>query len=127
MFRVVLGFVAAALCFPAGVLVYAMCIGEWRWGPLFASLAAVYTVPLTILVAAPLFLLFRRHASFLVCVGAGIAVGLIGVLLEALLGSYGYAVAMAWKFAAVGAVSASVFYFVAVFRNRFVGAPQAAT
>ena len=81
------------------------------------SMVSSFTVPLTLLVAVPLYLRIRGQVSFLQCLGAGLVAGLIGVALF-YLGTNPLA-ALNWGVSLVlaGLLSSVVFWLVAVWKN----------
>jgi hypothetical protein len=115
MLRLVLGFVVAALWLPAYAYVLSRSLVESG-----AVLVAMFTVPLTLFVAAPLYWALRERVGFLACICAGLCVGAIGCLLFWL--STNTLAALNWSplLLAAGLVSSFLFWVVALWGNKYL-------
>jgi hypothetical protein len=112
--RVVAGLIAAALWLPLAASLLAP--GGERV-PAFA-LPALYTVPLTAVIAAPLVYFFRRNLSFIRCCIVGLGIGTVGAL--TFWSPYSNAALLSWgpTLVAAGLLSSVVFWVVGIWRNR---------
>jgi hypothetical protein len=110
--RIVVGFLAAALWLPLFSLATSGPYGGFWFG-----MTAMFTVPLTLLVAVPLFYLWRRRITFWRCLLAGLAIGIIGAALFLLLTNP--LAARNWSPLLIGAgvLSSLVFWAIAIWRN----------
>jgi hypothetical protein len=115
MVRIVLGFIAAALWLPVLELVAGEISGGY--GRFWFGMTAMFTVPLTVLVAVPLFYVWRRRITFWRCVFAGLVIGIIGAGLFLL--TTNPLAALNWSplLIVVGVLSSLVFWAIAVWRN----------
>jgi|HubBroStandDraft_1064217.scaffolds.fasta_scaffold268541_1 hypothetical protein len=77
-----------------------------------------FTVPITLLVAAPLVYVFRRRLSFLLSCLFGIALSLIGLLPDLITGHWGVANGLAQIIVPAGLISSMLFWLVGVRGNR---------
>jgi hypothetical protein len=111
-FRLIAGLLVAALWLP--LLLYFTSGG---YGPFWLFMTGFYTVPLTLLVAAPLVFLFRHRISLALCLVVGLAIGFLGSL--TFLATTNYLAALHWAPLLIvsGLVSSFLFWLVAVFRN----------
>ena len=118
MARLIVGFVVAALWLPA--LTFAL--SEAYWNMFWAGAVGAFTVPLTLLVALPLFLILRRRywLRFWHYAIFGLSVGVVGAAVFWLT-TNGLA-ALNWLpvFLIAGLVSSVVFWVVGVWRNNYV-------
>jgi hypothetical protein len=112
MVRIVLGFMAAALWLPLLELATSRIYGGFWFG-----MTAMFTVPLTLLVAVPLFYLWRRQITLWRCLLAGLAIGIIGAVV--FLVTTNPLAALNWSplLVVVGVLSSVVFWVTAVWRN----------
>lgn len=112
MLRIVVAFTAAALWFPS--LSYFLS-GEY--GPFWFLMIALYTVPLTLLVAAPLYYFNRKRITFLFCVLAGLGIGLLGALSFWSMTNRLAAQNWAPLLIGTGLVSSVLFWVIGIWRN----------
>ena len=112
MVRIVVGFLAAALWLPLLSLATSGPYGGFWFG-----MTAIFTVPLTLLVAVPLFYLWRRRITFWRCLLAGLAIGIIGAALFLLVTNPLAARNWSPLLAVAGVLSSLVFWAIAVWRN----------
>ena len=110
MERVIVGLFAAALWLPI------LTLFSWPGG---AVLVGALTIPLTLLVAAPLVYLFRRRLSLWLCLAAGATVGAIGAATFTWLTNPLAGANSAPALIGVGAISGGVFWLAGVFRNPY--------
>ena len=113
MLRVVLGFLVAALWLPVFTYLQAPTPAD----EFFARAPLVLTVPLTLFVAVPMFLMLKQHASFLVCVLSGAVVGAIGALLFMLVTHWEAGINWAPALVGCGVISSVLFWVVAIWRS----------
>jgi hypothetical protein len=85
-----------------------------------AGLVALFTVPLTFFVGAPLYWIFRRRVGFWWCASAGIAIGIVGVGLFWLMTNPLAARNWAPLLIATGLISSLLFWVVGIWRNSYV-------
>jgi len=118
MTRVFLGFAAAALWLP---LVSYFTGGVY--GQFWFVMTASFTLPLTVVLAIPLFFLWRRRITFWRCLLAGLAIGLVGAL--AFLAMTNLAAALNWSPGLIGAgvLSSIVFWAVGIWNNGALAGP----
>ena len=109
--RVVLGFVVAALWLPAIGLFMDWYSGVW------ARASTLLSVPLTVFVAVPIYLVVRKRISFLICAFAGVGIGALGALPWALDGNTRAAMNLAPILMVVGFISSILFWLIAVWKN----------
>jgi hypothetical protein len=111
-FRLVCGLFVAALWLP--VLLLAT---SGPYGKFWFLMTAFYTVPLTLIVAAPLVYFFRHRLSLLSCLACGLGVGFLGAL--TFLSTTNYLAALNWGPALIvsGVVSSLLFWIVGVWGN----------
>ena len=112
MVRIVVGFLAAALWLPLLSLATSGPYGAFWFG-----MTAMFTVPLTLLVAVPLFYMWRRRITFWLCLVAGLAIGIIGAALFLLVTNPLAARNWAPLLIVAGVLSSVVFWATAVWRN----------
>jgi hypothetical protein len=112
MLRLILGFAAAALWLP--ILSYAT---SGIYGGFWFGMIAFYTIPLTVLVATPLYYFNRKRVTFWLCVIAGVAVGVLGALLFLVMTNP--LAALNWSPLLIGSglLSSIVFWVVGVWKN----------
>lgn len=115
MGRLILGFFVAALWLPMIAAVASPSLTES-----LAILVAMFTIPLTLFVGAPLYWLFRRRVGFWWCAVAGISIGILGVFLFWLVTNALAARNWAPVLIAVGLISSLLFWVVGIWRNNFV-------
>ena len=107
--RLVAGLLVAALWLPLlGLLTV-----PWS-GPFWSVMTALYTVPLTLLVAAPLAFLFRRRLTLVLCLAFGLTISLLGVLVFSATTNYLAGLRWAPLLTASGLISSFLFWWVAV-------------
>lgn len=111
--RVVFGFLVAALWLPVVTYLRAPTPGE----EFFARAPLVLTVPLTLFVAVPVFLVLKQRASFLVCVLAGAVVGAVGAILFLLVTNWEAGINWAAALVGCGVISSVLFWLVAIWRS----------
>jgi len=115
MMRIVLGFAAAAMWLP----LLQLMAGELAdgYGLFWFGMTAMFMVPLTVLVAVPLFYVWRRRITFWRCVFAGLVIGIVGAVIFLL--TTNPLAALNWSplLILVGVLSSLVFWVVAVWRN----------
>ncbi len=110
--RVILGFAIAALWLPLlGALLGKNGEGTWWF-----NMSLLATGALTILLAAPAYILLRRRAGFLICTFGGLAIGALGAIALSLVTNPMAARNAAPLFVASDAVSGIVFWLVALWR-----------
>ena len=110
--RLVAGLIVAAFWFP--VCLY---FRDDRYGPLGFILAASFTVPITLFVAAPLVYFLRGRLSFWLCCVLGVVLGSLGLVPNMLAGNWGAARNIGLTMMLVGLVSSMLFWVVGVWRN----------
>jgi len=116
MVRIVFGFAVAALWLP--IVAYATGgVYGWFW----SSMTGIFTIPLTIVLAVPVFYVWRRRITFWRCLTAGLAVGLVGALLFLLMTNPLAALHSLPAFVLAGTFSSTLFWVVAVWNNKVVG------
>ena len=118
MTRLIVGFVVAALWLPA----LAFALSESYWNVFWASAVGAFTVPVTLLVALPLFVILRRRyrLRFWHYAIYGLSIGAVGAAAFSLT-TNGLA-ALNWLpvFLIAGLVSSMAFWVVGVWRNDYV-------
>ena len=114
--RIVLGFAVAALWLP--VLLY---FSAGDYGEFWFVMTAAFTVPLTLLVALPLYYFWRRRITFWRCLSAGCVIGILGTL--AFLAMTNPQAAINWSPGLVGSgiVTSIIFWAIAVWNNDALG------
>ena len=115
MLRIVVAFTVAALWFPS--LSYFMS-GEY--GPFWFFMIALYTAPLTLLVAVPLHYFNRKRITFLFCVLVGLGIGLLGVLSFWAMSNQLAAQNWAPLLIGTGIVSSVLFWVIGIWRNGYI-------
>ena len=87
------------------------------YGQFWSGMIALYTIPLTIFVAAPLYYFNRKRVTFWLCVIAGVAIGVVGSLL--FLVTTNPLAALNWSPLLIGSglLSSIVFWVVGVWKN----------
>ncbi|NII10026.1 hypothetical protein [Oleiagrimonas sp. C23AA] len=112
MYRIVCGFVVAALWLP----VVQWLVVDGYNGFWFACVAAG-TLGVSVIFGVPLFLALRRHLGAGCCLLAGMGLAAVGVLVFGL--ATNMAAAMRWGgvFLIVGLISGALFWLVAVWHN----------
>ena len=107
--RLIAGLLVAGLWLPLLSL-----ITVFSSGPFWFVMTALYTVPLTLIVAAPLVFLFRRRLTLALCLAFGLIISLLGMLV--FLATTNYLAALTWAplLTASGLVSSFLFWLVAV-------------
>jgi hypothetical protein len=113
--RIILGFVAAALWLPLLELLAGAVTGGY--GRFWFFMTAIFTVPLTILLAVPLFCLWRRRITFWRCVFAGLAIGIVGAVIFLVTTNPLAALNSSPLLIVAGVLSSLVFWVIAVWRN----------
>ena len=85
----------------------------------------MFTAPLTLFVAVPLFYLTRKRVTFWRCVLGGLAVGAVGALLFLL--TTNVLAARNWSpfLIAAGPLSSLIFWLVGVWKNEWLNQEQA--
>lgn len=112
MIRVVLGFVVAALWLPA-VLYFT----DRTYGQFLFVMSAIFTVPLVLFVAVPLYYVWRRRITFGRCLASGFVIGALGAL--AFLAMTNPQAAFNWSpgLISAGAVTSIIFWAIAVWKR----------
>jgi hypothetical protein len=111
--RLVLGLLVAALWFP--LLAWERALDH---GWVAFMLVGMFTLPVTLLMAAPLVYLLRRRLSFTLCCTFGIALGGLLALADVLTGNWVAARGDALMGIPVGLISSILFWLIGVWRNR---------
>ena len=111
--RLVLGLLAAALWFP---LLAWQRAQENGW--VSFMIVGMFTLPVTLLIAAPLVCFLRRRLSFPLCCAFGIVLGGLLALPDVLLGNWVVARGDALMVIPVRLISSIVFWLIGVWRNR---------
>jgi len=114
MTRLILGFFTAALWLP----LLAYILDSTYYGEFWAFAIAFYTVPLTIFVALPAYFLVRKRISFLLCVGMGCVIGVIGAFIFFLVTNPLAAMNWAPGLISAGIMSSIVFWVIAIWKNK---------
>jgi len=94
----------------------AYCYSDYA-RPLWLILTGAFTVPLTLLVAAPVLYVLRRRMSGLLCLLSGAVIGLLGSTPFLLGPGAPYNLRWVALLALCGLLSGAVFWLVAVYRN----------
>ena len=117
MFRISLGFLAAASWLP--LLLY---FTSDEFGDFWSVMVAYFTVPLTVFIAVPLFIVFSRRSNVgaAACLIFGFAVGLVGVLLFWLMTNQQAMLRWAVALVLSGVLSGFVFWIAGVWKNEFL-------
>jgi len=112
MVRLILGFTAAALWLP--VLLY-FAAGDYA--EFWFAMTALFTVPLTVFVALPLYYFCRGRITFGRCLLAGFGIGVLGAV--AFLVTTHPQAALNWSPGLIGAgvLSSIIFWAVAIWQN----------
>ena len=110
--RLVLGIIAEALWLP--ILAY-VTLG--RLGEGYFVILAMFTVPLTLFVAVPFYLLTKKYFTFLVSIYFGLAIGALVALVYYLNTDPINGVNMAPIFLLLGLISSVLFWIVAIWKN----------
>ena len=112
MVRLILGFAAAGLWLP--VLLY-FAAGEYA--EFWFVMTALFTIPLTVFVAVPLYYFWRAHITFGRCLLAGFGIGVVGTL--AFLAMTHPEAALNGSPALIGAgvLSSVIFWAIAIWQN----------
>ena len=114
MLRTLVGLVAAALWLPTALYLLFPNDG----GKIAAIIAAMCTVPLTLVIAAPVVFLLRRKLSLGWCIGLGVATGVAGLVECIFVFPLSLDFLLFWCIGA-GVVSSLVFWIVGVVGNRY--------
>jgi hypothetical protein len=114
--RIVFGFLVCALGYPF----VALLSGD-SYAISGALAVASISIPITVLVAVPLFFLLRSRdwLGLWKTVGTGAAAGLLASIFFAGIDWYAF-LFISSVFAPMGAVHALIFWFIAVYRNGFL-------
>ncbi len=112
MSRLVAGFIAGALWMPAFAY-----FADREYGMVMTVMIAIFTVPLTLFVAAPLYYLFRNKIGLWTCMAFGVVIGLIGAGIFGATTHYEAFVRWAPLLVGAGWLSSMIFWFVGIWRN----------
>src|SRR5690606_13879481 len=81
-------------------------------GVFWARLIALFSVPLTVLVAVPAFFLLRRHVNLFTCIASGLLIGWLGAGLFLLATNWLAFLGWAPTMLAIGALSGAGFWLI---------------
>jgi hypothetical protein len=114
MTRLILAFISAAFFVPTITLFTSD--GYFRLQGF--ALIAIFTVPLTVIGAAPLYVVFRKSITIWLCMVAGFSLGLVGSLIFLLMTNPKAYLNWLPAFLFAGWSSSVVFWLVGIWRNR---------